>query len=113
MTLRQTIKSHEKELKGLNIDTFGEVMDEFIQASRLGMLITKEKNTKDFNVQGVGCGAVMDFYIFLNALPVLFRKMLEEMDHKLEAEKLAEALCAEMRKTLIETAKEEEEEGLT
>ena len=107
MTLRQTIKSHEKELKGLNRDTFGEVMDEFIQASRIGMLITKEKNTKDFNVQGVGCGAVMDFYIFLNALPVLFEKMLEEMNHQLKAEELAEALCEEMKKTLLKAAKED------
>lgn len=108
MTLRENINDRKGELEGLNLETFGEMMDKVIEASRIGMLITKEKNTKDFNVLGAGCGAVMDFYIFLNALPVLFEKMLEEMNHQMKAEELAEALCAEMRKVLLKAAKEED-----
>lgn len=108
MTLRENINDRKGELEGLNLETFGEMMDKVIEASRLGLLVTKEEGEKDFHVLGAGCGAVMDFYIFLNALPVLFENMLEEMNHQLEEEKLAEAMCEEMKKTLIKAAKEED-----
>ena len=112
MTLRENINDRKGELEGLNLETFGEMMDKVIEASRLGLLVKKEEGETEFDVLGAGCGAVMDFYIFLNALPVLFEKMLEELNHQLkgqqlEAEKLAEVLCEEMKKELIKAAKEE------
>lgn len=107
MTLRENINDRKGELEELNLETFGEMMDKVIEDSRLGLLVTKEEGETEFNVLGAGCGAVLDFYIFLNALPVLFEKMLEEMNHQLEEEKLAEAMCEWMRKVLIEAAKEE------
>jgi len=108
MTLRENINDRKGELEELNLETFGEMMEKVIVASRLGLLVTKKEGETEFNVLGAGCGAVMDFYIFLNALPVIFEKMREEMNNELKAEELAEALCAEMRKVLIKAAKEED-----
>lgn len=108
MDLRSNLKQGEQELrKHLDLDTFGEIMDEFIEKSEVGLLITKEENSKDWKVQGAGCGAVLDFYIFLNAVEPLFLQMLKEMGkHEVDVEKLVEALTGLLKDSMIEAAKE-------
>ena len=103
MELRDTVKAGLKEEhKHLDIDSFGEIMDGFIKKSKVGLLVYKAENEEDFHVQGAGVGAVMDFYIFLNALAPIFEQMMAEMDGKenFYTEKLIDALVNEVRKTL-------------
>ena len=64
------------EKKQLNLDTFGEIMDEFIHKNKIGLMVLKEADSDDWEVTGVGMGYVMDFYVFLNALEPLYLKML-------------------------------------
>lgn len=110
MDLRSNLRQGEQELrKHLDLDTFGGIMDEFIEKSKVGLLITKEENSKEWKVQGAGCGAVLDFYIFLNAVEPLFLRMLKEMGkHEVDVEQLAEALTGLLKESMIEAAAEEE-----
>ena len=100
-TARQGLREKKKEL---NLDTFGEIMDGFIRESDCGLLVSKEEGAEDFTVRGAGCGAVIDFYIFLNALPDIYRRMLEEMGgrHEVDAERLAESLADMIEKEMLE-----------
>ena len=67
--LRNELPGKKKEL---NLENFGEIMDEIISRSKLGLMVMKEENSEEFIVKGAGCGAVMDFYIFLNAIQPIF-----------------------------------------
>ena len=105
--LRNELPGKKKEL---NLENFGEIMDEIISKSKLGLMVMKEENSEEFIVKGAGCGAVMDFYIFLNAIQPIFLQMLKEMKYMIDADLLAESLCEELRKTLVKAAEEEEHE---
>lgn len=109
MDLRErTRQGLTQEHKQLDLDSFGEIMDNFIHESRCGLLVTKEEGEKDFHVQGAGCGAVVDFYIFLNALPEIFKAMLREMGgpKAFEINKLAEEIAAMLEEGMKDAAAE-------
>lgn len=56
----------------LNLDTFGEIMDQFIHENEIALLVSKEAMTDDWRVrENTGCGPVMQLYILLNALGVV------------------------------------------
>lgn len=92
----------------LNLETFGEIMDRFIHQNKMGLMITKDADSDDWDVAGAGMGAVLDFYIFLNAIGPIYQRMLKEMEIKdrIDAEKLAESLTDLIREDLINAAKE-------
>ena len=94
------------EQKHLDLDTFGEVMDKFIHENKVGIMVLKEANSDDWKVTGMEMGAVMDFYIMLNALQPIYLNMLEQMHGEMDAEKLAEALADLMKKDMIAAAAE-------
>ena len=96
----------EQKQKHLDLDTFGEIMDDFIHKSKVGLMVLKEANSDDWEVTGVGMGAVMDFYIFLNALEPIYLAMLEQMEGRMDAEKLAESLSDLMKECMITAAEE-------
>ena len=96
------------EKKQLDLETFGEIMDEFIHKSKVGLMIMKEENSDDWEVTGVGMGSVMDFYVFLNALEPLYLKMLKEMNNEIDGEKLANSLTDLIREGMIRAAEEAE-----
>lgn len=102
--LRKKMDTMEKKL---NLDTFGKAMDTIIEASRVGLLVTKAENSKAWKVDGAGCGAVMDFYIILSAIEPIFMQMLKEMEEhgfSLEVENTAEAMAELIKDTLIGAA---------
>ena len=114
MDLRESIREGfggeegKKKRAMLNIDTFGEIMDEFVHKSKCGLLVTKEENSDRWEVHGAGCGAVLDFYIFLNAGETIYLQMLEEIGRQnIDAEKLAEALTKQIKISMVEAAKKE------
>ena len=94
------------EKKQLNLDTFGEIMDEFIHKNKIGLMVLKEADSDDWEVTGVGMGSVMDFYVFLNALEPLYLKMLKEMNNEIDGEKLANSLTDLIREGMIRAAEE-------
>lgn len=96
----------EQKQKHLDLDTFGEIMDDFIHKNKVGLMVLKEADSDDWEVTGVGMGAVMDFYIFLNALEPIFLEMLEQMKGRIDAEKLAESLSDLMKECMITAAEE-------
>ena len=104
MDLRENIKQEKKKLADLDIDTFGEIMNGVIEKSECGLMVTKEAGSNDWKVLGAGCGAVMDFYIFLSALGPIYLKMLQEMKGGIDAKLLAEKLTEVLKDTLIEEA---------
>ena len=106
MNLRENINKNMNP-KELNLDTFGEIMDAFIKKSACGVAVYKEEDSEEWKIEGAGCGAVMDFYIFTNGIEPIFLKMLDEMKHQIDAEKLAETLTDILKEALIAAAKEE------
>ena len=111
MDLKERIRTRVGDKpERFDIDTFGAVMDECINASAVGLLVKKDADG-EWEIHGAGCGAVLDFYIFLNALGPIFENMVEEMGgiKHLDAKHVAEALAEEMKKEMIHTAREMEE----
>lgn len=94
----------DQRQKHLNLDTFGEIMDKFIHENKVGLMVLKEADSDDWEVTGVGMGAVTDFYIFLNALEPIFISMLEQMKGQIKAEKLAESLSDLLKQCMIDAA---------
>ena len=94
----------DQKQKPIDLDTFGEIMDDFIHKNKLGLMVLKEADSDDWEVTGVGKGAVMDFYIFLNALEPIYLAMLEQMEGRMDAEKLAESLSDLMKECMITAA---------
>ena len=106
MDLKRTMREEMKN-RNLDLDKFGEIMDEFIRKSSVGLLVSKKEDSEKWEVTGAGCGAVMDFYIFLNAMEPIFLQMLEEMHHQIDVEELAKVLTELIKETMIGAAKKE------
>ena len=98
------LRKNAEEMNKLDIESFGEIMDHVIEDSKVGLAVTKEAGETEWTVHGAGCGAVMDFYIFLNALEPIYLDMLDQMGGKMDPEKLADALCNELKKSMVEAA---------
>ena len=94
--------------KQLDLDMFGEIMDQVIHKTECAMMVHKEADSDEWEVSG-SKSAVINFYYMLNALPTIYRNMIKQLGRGLDefdAKELAGALCDEMRKTLEETAEE-------
>ena len=64
----------------LNLDTFGEIMDKFIKDAHIQLLIDMPEGTTDAELKdNTGMGAVMQFYIILNAVEKVYKTMVEDM----------------------------------
>ena len=109
MDLRERARQGlSQEHKQFDLDSFGEIMDNFIHESRCGLLVTKEEGEEDFHVHGAGCGAVVNFYIFMSALPEIFKAMLREMGgpKAFEINKLAKTIAAMLEEEMKDAAAE-------
>ena len=106
--IRESRRELNTKAKRLDLESFCDVMQQFIDKSKCGMLVTKEENSKEWKVQGAGCGNVMDFFIWLNALEVLYKGMLEEMERAggVEIEKMADALSGLIRQDMVKIGEE-------
>ena len=115
MNLKDSMRRDGEALrKSLDLGTFGEAMDGVIRRSDVGLLVKKKAGEAEWTVSGAGCGAVMDFYIFLNALEPIFLRMLKEMERAggaLDAERLAGELFGVMKETLVSAAAGREDAG--
>ena len=114
--IRRGMAGKEEEVKRLDIDSFGKIMDKFVHDASVGVGVKKEENTDEWEILTAGCGAVMDFYIWLNGIKPLFREMSREMSatgQPLLNEKLARSLGKLLFDELMETGKEMDKEAET
>lgn len=64
--------------KKLDLDSFGEMIDEFLKDNVIQMLLTIPAGTMDVQVRdNTGMGAVVQFYILLNAISSVGAAALE------------------------------------
>ena len=104
--LQKHIKEQE-EKRELNIDTFGKIMDEFLDANDIQMLITIPKGTNRPHVEdNLGLGPVGTFYFILKCITPIARDMFYLFDKDrgaaIDKEKLADALCDLVKGEIME-----------
>ena len=77
--LQKYIKGQQKSGKDImNLDTFGAIMDDFITANEVQMLITMPEGTNDPEIQdNMGIGPVGQLYFLMAAIAPMFREMLK------------------------------------
>lgn len=94
----------------LNMDTFGEIMDKFVKDAHVQLLIDMPEGTTKAKLKdNTGMGAVMQFYIILNAVEQIYQDMCEQMQLE-DTDKLADALC-EMFDECMKAEEGEEDAG--
>ena len=85
-----------RNVETLNLDKFGEIMDEFIEKTDCSMLIRLPAGSRDAMVEdNIACGSVVQFYFLLTAIETIAKSMFEEMginDCK-DKQEIAESLC--------------------
>lgn len=65
----------------LDLDKFGEIIDDFLTKNEVQMLITMPEGTQDAKVQdNTGLGPVGQFYFMLSIIGPIFVAMQEQMD---------------------------------
>lgn len=65
----------------LNLDTFGEIMDMFINDAHVQLLIDMPEGTTEARLKdNTGMGSVMQFYIILNAVEAIYKDMVKTME---------------------------------
>ena len=69
-----------KEKRELNLDTFGEIMDEFLKENKIQMLITIPEGSITPEVRdNVVLGPVVHFYILLKTLTAVVKETVDVM----------------------------------
>lgn len=64
----------------LNIETFGEVMDDFLKKNEINLLVTLPEGTLEATLEdNTGCGPVIRFYILLWALKSGMKELVQAM----------------------------------
>lgn len=87
----------------LDLDSFGEIMDQFLKDNEIQMLLTMEKGTLDVSVEdNVLMGSVVRFYILLNAINTICDSMRKDMGIDGKSPEWAEAVDV-----LLQLVKEE------
>ena len=106
--LQRYIKAQKKSGKDImNLDTFGAIMDDFITANEVQMLITMPKGTNEPEIQdNMGIGPVGQLYFLTAAIAPIFREMLKlfrdaEMPIE-EKEQLADGILKLIRHDMLE-----------
>lgn len=82
--------------KHLDMDSFGEIMDNFIHENEIALLVNKKENSDEWKIESnVDLGSVTDMFIILNAVEAAFINMLDEGDKigvGWEADSLADSI---------------------
>ena len=67
--------------KKMTIDMFGKIIDEFLEANHVQMLLDMPEGTQDVTVEdNCQMGPVAQFYILLKALPAVYQNFSELLD---------------------------------
>lgn len=65
----------------MDLDKFGEIIDNFLKENHVQMLIEMPEGTLEPIVKdNIGAGSVMKFYFLINAIPAVGKEMKKDMD---------------------------------
>ena len=87
-----------------NLDTFGKMMDEFIEKEKIIMQVTIPENSLDAEViDNVGAGATMQLYICLNALTSILVDIEKDFDKfgGVDMDKMLDSLLDMIKKDVL------------
>lgn len=74
----------------LDLDKFGEIMDDFLKKNEIRMLITLPEGSIEPVVEdNVGLGSTVHFYILLNSIGTVCQQMQKAMDIDKKSEEWA------------------------
>lgn len=100
-----------KEKRELNLDTFGEIVDEFLKENEIQMLITiPEGSITPETMDNVELGPVVHFYILLKALTTVVKEMVDAMSINAgspEWEHTVDVILSLVRQDIMEPEEEE------
>ena len=103
-----------KEIETLNLDTFGEIVDEFLKENKIQMLITLPEGSITPEVRdNVGLGPVVHFYILLNALTAVVKETVDVMSIDAgspEWEHTVDAILSLVKQDIMDSKSKEEKE---
>lgn len=95
-----------KNQKRLTLDTFGDIVDEFITKNDCKMLIEFPAGESSPKISdNMGIGPVGSLYFCLKAITPTFRDLCKSLDLDLdgrEREQLADAVCSLIKAELLE-----------
>ena len=89
----------------MDIDSFGEIMDGFLEENEIVMLIEMPKGTLKAEVRNnCGMSGVVDLYILLNALPSAFETVFDQIenDNKTDQRTLVHDMIKMVEDELVE-----------
>ena len=91
----------------MNLDNFGEIMDDFLKENHIQMLIDMPEGTIDPVVKdNAGIGAVVKFYIILNSLIPVCEEMKKDIGipdgYTKEWEKMLDDILDLVKRDLLE-----------
>lgn len=93
-------------MEKLTLDSFGEIMDQFLRDNEICMLLTLPEGTLDVQVQdNVQLGGTVQFYIMLNAIIPICDAMLKDMGiyrKSAEWEKVVDTLLGMIKDEIME-----------
>ena len=101
--IQKELRRHREEL---NLENFGEIMDEFLTKNECQMLITIPEGSSEVNViDNMGIGSLGAFYFLLKALTPTLNKLLncfEKKDLQFDRGKLVTQLLEMVKAELLE-----------
>ena len=73
-------KKGTNEMNELDLDKFGEIMDDFLKKNEIGLLVTLPEGSIEPVVEdNVGLGSTVHFYILLNSIGTVCEQMQKDM----------------------------------
>lgn len=96
-----------EENKTLDIDSFGEIMDKFIEDNHIQMIIDIPEGTNEVEVKdNTGLGPVIQFYIMLQTMCPIYKAMHDMiLDHD-KHEDFIDSILELVKRDLMEAVKE-------
>ena len=104
-----------KEKRELDLDTFGEIVDEFLKENEIQMLITIPEGSMTPEMRdNVVLGPVIRFYILLKALTTVAKETVDAMSINAgspEWEHTVDVMLSLVKQDIMDSKPEEEEKA--
>lgn len=94
-------------MQKLDLDTFGEIIDEILEESHVQMVIDMPEGTQNVTIKdNIGAGPVLQFYVTLRAFEATFRGFRDLLKEGAD-EGFIDALLKMVKDSLMEEAQNE------
>lgn len=109
-----TNESRNHSQEEMNLDALSGIMDQFIHDAHIGMMINIPAESDEVIIEdNLGCGAVGQFYIILNAMGTAIKNLAKDMTKIAgrepdNMEGMIDAMLGLMRQELMESLSENE-----